>query len=159
MDYKFKGYLLIVIYSEKIDTKSFQSLFVVLGLGNQSLGNNSSEENRNGFEVENPLLENLEEILMELTNFERESSKASSFLEVTIPPQLETYLKAVAEVGTTQFPWNKIKPLFRVKLEQVISELNNRCVHKNWLLFFYLLLYFVQLPSIRDTSSTKRRSF
>jgi len=65
---------------------------------------------------------------MELTTFERESSKASSALDVSIPPLLETYLKAVAEVGTIQYPWSKIKPLFRVKLEQVIFELKNRHV-------------------------------
>lgn len=76
-----------------------------------------------------PPLENLEEILMALAAFERETVKASSLLDVTIPPQLEAYLKAVAEDGTAQFPWSKIKPLFRVKLEQVIVEFNNRQVY------------------------------
>ena len=39
-----------------------------------------------------------------------------------IPSLLESYLKFVANSGCTHFPWNKIKRLFRVKLEQVIKE-------------------------------------
>lgn len=74
---------------------------------------------------------------MELTDFERELSKASSMLGVTIPPQLETYLKAVADVGTPQFPWNKIKSLFKVKLEQVIFEFNSRQVTVLVLFFLF----------------------
>jgi hypothetical protein len=63
---------------------------------------------------------------MELATFERELSKASSMLDVTISPLLETYMKEVASGGTTQFPWNKIKSLFKVKLEKVIFEFNKR---------------------------------
>ncbi len=59
---------------------------------------------------------------MALAAFERDLSKANSMLSVAIPPELEAYLKGVANDGLAQFPWNKVKPLFRVKLEQVISE-------------------------------------
>lgn len=68
--------------------------------------------------------ENLEEILLDLSNFEKEVSKAGSLLDLTIPSSLESYLKLVANAGSAQFPWTKIKPLFRVKLEQVIHEFN-----------------------------------
>ena len=68
--------------------------------------------------------ENLEEILLDLGNFEKEASKAASLLDLTIPSSLESYLKIVANAGSAQFPWTKIKPLFRVKLEQVIHEFN-----------------------------------
>lgn len=68
--------------------------------------------------------ENLEEILLDLSNFEKEVSKAGSLVDLTIPSSLESYLKLVANAGSAQFPWTKIKPLFRVKLEQVIHEFN-----------------------------------
>lgn len=68
--------------------------------------------------------ENLEEVLIELNKFEKEISKTTSKLDVTIPSSLENYLKHVANAGSAQFPWTKIKPLFRVKLEQVINEFN-----------------------------------
>ena len=68
----------------------------------------------------------LEDIQLEMSNFEKEISKAGSVLDLAIPATLETYLKLVANAGSAQFPWNKIKPLFRVKLEQVIHEFNTR---------------------------------
>jgi serine/threonine-protein phosphatase 4 regulatory subunit 2 len=67
---------------------------------------------------------NLEEVLLELTSFEKEISKAGSLLDLSIPSSLESYLKLVANAGSAQFPWTKINPLFRVKLEQVIHEFN-----------------------------------
>jgi hypothetical protein len=71
------------------------------------------------------IFDNLEEILIELNNFEKEISKAGSLLDLTIPSTLESYLKLVANAGSAQFPWTKVKPLFRVKLEQVINEFNS----------------------------------
>jgi hypothetical protein len=71
------------------------------------------------------IFDNLEEILIELNNFEKEISKAASLLDLTIPSTLESYLQLVANAGSAQFPWTKVKPLFRVKLEQVINEFNS----------------------------------
>ena len=70
--------------------------------------------------------DDLEDVQLELNNFDKEISKAASALDLTIPNTLETYLKLVANAGSAQFPWSKIKPLFRVKLEQVIHEFNTR---------------------------------
>ena len=84
-------------------------------LDTSSSGNNSSSK----------IFDNLEEILIELNNFEKEILKAGSLLDLTIPSTLESYLKLVANAGSAQFPWTKVKPLFRVKLEQVINEFNS----------------------------------
>lgn len=34
----------------------------------------------------------------------------------------EEYLVQIAKTGFTLYPWNKIKPLFKIKLENVIVE-------------------------------------
>lgn len=78
---------------------------------------------------------NLEEVLMELTKFEKLANPpiSSSEPSVTtppptsdgapsIPPLLEEYLLSVAKTGNTHFPWQKIKPLFRTKMDVVIRE-------------------------------------
>ncbi len=79
---------------------------------------------------------NLEEVLMELNKFEKRltgenSSGSSSGSSVANPTSskaiiinavLENYLASVARTGTTHFPWPKIKPLFRAKLDSVIDE-------------------------------------
>ncbi len=52
--------------------------------------------------------------------FEKEATKSTSATSLSIPSSLESYLKDVADTGAAQFPWCKIKPLFRVKLEQVL---------------------------------------
>jgi len=60
-------------------------------------------------------VDDLEDVLLELNKYEKQSS-------VEIPSLLESYLKFVAKSGSTHFPWNKIKRLFRDKLEQVFNE-------------------------------------
>ncbi len=77
-----------------------------------------------------PVEDNLEEILMELNKFERnlrESSAAApaSVSDSHITPLLEDYLSSVARTGTAHFPWPKIKPLFRAKLELVIDQFHD----------------------------------
>ena len=57
----------------------------------------------------------LEDVLMELNRFEKSPSE-------NIPTILERYLIHVAKTGNANFPWSKIKPLFRIKLENVISD-------------------------------------
>ena len=68
-----------------------------------------------------PLSSNeFEEVLMELTRFEKSPTP-------NIPTLLERYLISVAKTGNANFPWSKVKPLFRTKLENVISgKLNKR---------------------------------
>jgi len=64
-----------------------------------------------------PLSSNeFEEVLMELTRFEKSPTP-------NIPTLLERYLISVAKTGNANFPWSKVKPLFRTKLENVISAL------------------------------------
>lgn len=60
-------------------------------------------------------VDDLEDVLLELNNYEKQTT-------LEIPSLLESYLKFVANSGCTHFPWNKIKRLFRVKLEHVIKE-------------------------------------
>lgn len=62
-------------------------------------------------------MDNMEEVLMELNTFVNSLSADS-----TISPVLEDYLLFIAKTGTTLFPWAKIKPLFKVKLERVIDD-------------------------------------
>lgn len=52
---------------------------------------------------------------MELNVFEKQRPSK-------ITPVLDDYLVHVAKTGTTHFPWLKIKPLIRTKLENVIEE-------------------------------------
>lgn len=88
---------------------------------------NTNETDGSGLDSSSQIFDNLEEILLELNTFEKEISKASSgsLVDLTIPTTLESYLKLVATAGSAQFSWTKIKPLFRVKLEQVIHEFNS----------------------------------
>lgn len=62
-------------------------------------------------------MENMEEILMELNHFANRKAPPDS-----LPDILEDYLVFVAKTGTTYFPWPKIKPLFRAKLQNVMTE-------------------------------------
>ena len=66
--------------------------------------------------------EDLEEVMLELNNFERQVSDGKEVVPSTIPPILEGYLQFVARGGSTHFPWAKVKWLFKVKLDHVISE-------------------------------------
>jgi hypothetical protein len=101
--------------------------------GNSSPGHTSAtllhtnETGDTSLDSSSRIFDNLEEILLELNNFEKEISKTSSgsLVDLTIPSTLESYLKLVATAGSAQFSWSKIKPLFRVKLEQVIQEFNS----------------------------------
>ena len=65
-------------------------------------------------------MENAEDILMHLTSFEKNPPDA-------VPKTLDDYLEYIARTGNTVFPWPKIKPLFRFKLEKVISEFYQSC--------------------------------
>ncbi|XP_040565725.1 uncharacterized protein [Lepeophtheirus salmonis] len=71
----------------------------------------------------NGMLENIEEVLMELTSFEKKFGKDDG---AEIPQILDDYLIFVARTGNTHFPWMKIKPLFRSKLEKVIREFSQK---------------------------------
>ena len=88
---------------------------------------NTNEASDTDLDSSSRVFDNLEEILLELNKFEKDISKASSgsLVDLTIPSTLESYLKLVATAGSAQFSWTKIKPLFRVKLEQVIHEFNS----------------------------------
>ena len=67
--------------------------------------------------------DDLEEVMLELNNFERQQvSDGKEVVPSTIPPILEGYLQFVARGGNTHFPWAKVKLLFKVKLDHVISE-------------------------------------
>jgi len=57
---------------------------------------------------------------MHLTSFEKNPPDA-------VPKTLDDYLEYIARTGNTVFPWPKIKPLFRFKLEKVISEFYQSC--------------------------------
>lgn len=52
---------------------------------------------------------------MELNGFEKSPKP-------TIPKNLEDYLLFIAKTGNTVFPWPKIKPLMKMKLEVIITE-------------------------------------
>ena len=69
-------------------------------------------------------MENPENVLMELTGFEKAPLPV-------IPKSLEDYLVFVAKTGNTVFPWNKIKPLIKSKLDVVIREFNESCPAEN----------------------------
>ena len=62
-------------------------------------------------------MENPEKILMDLNVFEKSPV-------APIPQSLEDYLQHVSKTGNTVFPWPKIKPLFKLKLETTINEFN-----------------------------------
>ena len=62
--------------------------------------------------------DDLEEVLLELNRFEKSPTQ-------NIPNLLERYLVYVAKIGSSNFPWTKIKPLFRAKLENVIMDFSN----------------------------------
>jgi len=69
-------------------------------------------------------MENPENVLMDLNGFEKNPDPA-------IPKSLEDYLIYVAKSGNTVFPWNKIKPLIKSKLENIIKEFNESCPEGN----------------------------
>ena len=63
------------------------------------------------------IMDNMEEVLMELNKFEKRTDESAA-----IPQMLEEYLRLVAKTGSTFFPWPKVKPLLKAKLEAVITE-------------------------------------
>ncbi|XP_048743771.1 serine/threonine-protein phosphatase 4 regulatory subunit 2-like isoform X2 [Ostrea edulis] len=62
----------------------------------------------------NLTMDNQEEILDALNNFEKKKGDIS--------PVLEQYLRRIAKTGETLFPWPRVKPLFVNKLEDVMSK-------------------------------------
>merc|ERR1719429_8693 len=73
----------------------------------------------NGSGAQPPLTsDDLEEVLLELNRFEKSPAQ-------NIPNLLERYLEFVARTGSANFPWTKVKPLFRSKLENVIIDFSN----------------------------------
>ena len=54
---------------------------------------------------------------MELNKFEKRTDESAA-----IPQLLEEYIRLVAKTGSTFFPWPKVKPLIKAKLEAVITE-------------------------------------
>ena len=65
-------------------------------------------------------MENPENVLMTLSAFEKEPAEC-------IPESLEEYLSYVAKTGNSVFPWTKVKPLLRRKLEKIILEFSESC--------------------------------
>lgn len=66
-------------------------------------------------------MENPEDVMMELSVLEKNPEKTA------ISQTLEEYLTYVAKTGKALFAWNKIKPLFKAKLEIVIQEFHDSC--------------------------------
>lgn len=62
-------------------------------------------------------MENPENVLMELNTYEKDPAGS-------LPKVLEEYLVFVAKTGNTVFPWPKIKPVVRTKLELIITDFN-----------------------------------
>ncbi|KFM79263.1 Serine/threonine-protein phosphatase 4 regulatory subunit 2, partial [Stegodyphus mimosarum] len=62
---------------------------------------------------------NAESVLDALNDFERKP--------VEIPPILEEYLQRIAQNGEIIFPWCKLKPLLKRKLELVLDEFYETC--------------------------------
>ena len=74
--------------------------------------------------IQSVTTDDLEEVLMELNSFDRQHTKEGKEKQVPIliPPLLEGYLQFVAKGGNTHFSWNNIKGLFKVKVNQVVSD-------------------------------------
>ncbi|KAF0299917.1 Serine/threonine-protein phosphatase 4 regulatory subunit 2 [Amphibalanus amphitrite] len=66
-------------------------------------------------------MENREEVLMELTRFESCRSAPE------IPPVLEAYLRHVAHTGDSLFPWPKVRPLLKRKLDVIADQYCQHC--------------------------------
>jgi len=67
--------------------------------------------------------DDLEEVMMELNNFDRQHIKDwKEKVPITIPSLLEGYLLFVAKGGSTHFSWTTVKGLFKVKLNNVIND-------------------------------------
>ncbi|XP_066284966.1 serine/threonine-protein phosphatase 4 regulatory subunit 2-B-like isoform X1 [Branchiostoma lanceolatum] len=60
-------------------------------------------------------MENGDSFLHALEDFEKRK-------EMT--PELEQYLQHIAKTGETIYPWNRLKPVFLLKLEKVMQEFN-----------------------------------
>lgn len=67
---------------------------------------------------------NRETILDELNDFEKKRPSE-------IPPILDDYLVRIAKTGDIMFPWNKLRPLFRRKLEIVLNDFYETCPADN----------------------------
>ena len=65
-------------------------------------------------------MENPEALMMELAVLEKNPESAGP-----ISPSLDEYLTYVAKTGNALFEWNKIKPLFKKKLQIVIQEFHD----------------------------------
>ena len=70
-------------------------------------------------------MEDTENVLMELSNLEKSPQVDS------IPACLDEYLTSVANTGKALFAWNKVKPLFKRKLELIIQEFSETCPTEN----------------------------
>jgi len=74
-------------------------------------------------------IENLEEVQLELNNFEQQAKvfaieQTKLMLPADIPSILEGYLEFVAKCGYTYFSWSRVKLLFETKLNNVAQELS-----------------------------------
>lgn len=67
---------------------------------------------------------NRETILDELNDFEKKRPSE-------ISPILDGYLARIAKTGDIMFPWNKLRPLFRRKLEMVLNDFYETCPADN----------------------------
>ncbi|XP_035675700.1 serine/threonine-protein phosphatase 4 regulatory subunit 2-B-like isoform X1 [Branchiostoma floridae] len=60
-------------------------------------------------------MENGDSYLHALEDFEKRKE---------LTPELEQYLRHIAKTGETIYPWNRLKPVFLLKLEKVMQEFN-----------------------------------
>ncbi|XP_078677857.1 uncharacterized protein LOC144914164 isoform X1 [Branchiostoma floridae x Branchiostoma belcheri] len=61
-------------------------------------------------------MENGDSFLHALEDFEKRKE---------LTPELEQYLRHIAKTGETIYPWNRLKPVFLLKLEKVMQEFND----------------------------------
>ncbi|KAI1287475.1 Serine/threonine-protein phosphatase 4 regulatory subunit 2 [Halotydeus destructor] len=64
-----------------------------------------------------PIEINKETVLEQLLDFEKRPPELDN-----IPDDLEKYIEYIAQTGDTLYPWNRVKPLIKKKLELVIDE-------------------------------------
>jgi len=70
-------------------------------------------------DVQELLSDDLELLLREIDEFNAAAAKG---IEQDIPKSVEDYLLYVARTGNTIFPWQNIRPLFRLKLKSAIGQ-------------------------------------
>ncbi|CAG7819093.1 unnamed protein product, partial [Allacma fusca] len=82
-------------------------------------------------EEEIVLGDNLEQLLWEINEF----CGPNNSKQEEIPPALENYLKYVAKTGNTVFPWQHVRPLFRLKMLAAINNFaGEMCVNEPFVL-------------------------